>query len=43
MGDPGLVQRNERGEPRPSGTKPGSQRSPVPGVDSAGRPNQCGA
>jgi hypothetical protein len=42
-GDPGLVRGNERRNSGRVGQSPVSLDSPVPGVDSAGRPNQCGA
>ncbi len=38
-----LVHGNERGNCDRVGQSPASLCSPVPGVDSAGRPNQCGA
>jgi hypothetical protein len=38
-----LVHGNELGNRGRVGQRPASLRSPVPGVDSAGRPNQCGA
>jgi hypothetical protein len=34
---------NERGNRGRVGLRPVSLCSPVPGLDSAGRPNQCGA
>lgn len=43
IGGLGLVHRDERGNDGRVGQSPVSLRSPVPGVDSAGRPNQCGA
>jgi hypothetical protein len=38
-----LVHGNERGNGYRAGQDPTPYESPVPGVDSAGRPNQCGA
>jgi hypothetical protein len=43
MGGLGLVHGNERGNDGRVGQSPVSLCSPVPGVDSAGRSNQCGA
>lgn len=40
---PRLVLGSERGNGSRVGQSPASLCSPVPGVDSAGRPNQCGA
>jgi hypothetical protein len=40
---PSQVLENETRKQLAGGTTPAFQRSPVPGVDSAGRPNQCGA
>jgi hypothetical protein len=42
-GGPCLVLGNERGNRGRVGQRPVFLCSPVPGLDSAGRPNQCGA